>query len=85
MLRVVHVCRRSVSDLRNGWLIKTRRKSFAVYAATSSEKKEWMQHIQRCIEDLVSKSKSHKSARDSDHIDLLVLLGYKLRRLLGRI
>ena len=41
-------------DLRDGWLIKTRTKSFAVYAATPSEKVEWMRHIERCITDLIS-------------------------------
>lgn len=42
-------------DLRNGWLIKTRKKSFAVFAATSTEKKEWVVHINRCVDDLISK------------------------------
>lgn len=42
-------------DLRNGWLIKTRSKSFAVYAATSTEKKEWMLHIERCVNDILTK------------------------------
>lgn len=43
-------------DLRNGWLIRTTAKSFAVYAATSTEKSEWMAHINKCIEDLLRKS-----------------------------
>ncbi|KRZ04474.1 Pleckstrin homology domain-containing family F member 2, partial [Trichinella zimbabwensis] len=43
-------------ELRNGWLIKTPTKSFAVYAATSSEKREWMTHIERCVVDLLTKS-----------------------------
>uniref|UniRef100_A0A5S6R336 FYVE-type domain-containing protein n=1 Tax=Trichuris muris TaxID=70415 RepID=A0A5S6R336_TRIMR len=43
-------------ELRNGWLIKTPTKSFAVYAATSSEKREWMIHIERCVNELLSKS-----------------------------
>lgn len=42
--------------LRNGWLIRTTTKSFAVYAATSTEKQEWMAHINKCIEDLLRKS-----------------------------
>ncbi|XP_078543133.1 pleckstrin homology domain-containing family F member 2 isoform X2 [Lissotriton helveticus] len=42
-------------DLRNGWLIKTPTKSFAVYAATATEKSEWMNHIQKCVSDLISK------------------------------
>lgn len=41
---------------RNGWLIRTTTKSFAVYAATSTEKQEWMAHINKCIEDLLRKS-----------------------------
>lgn len=41
---------------RNGWLIRTTTKSFAVYAATSTEKQEWMAHISKCIEDLLRKS-----------------------------
>lgn len=41
---------------RNGWLIRTASKSFAVYAATSTEKEEWMAHINKCIEDLLRKS-----------------------------
>lgn len=43
-------------QLRNGWLIRTASKSFAVYAATSTEKQEWMAHINKCIEDLLRKS-----------------------------
>lgn len=43
-------------ELRNGWLIRTASKSFAVYAATSTEKQEWMAHINKCIEDLLRKS-----------------------------
>lgn len=42
--------------MRNGWLIRTASKSFAVYAATSTEKQEWMAHINKCIEDLLRKS-----------------------------
>lgn len=40
----------------NGWLIRTASKSFAVYAATQAEKKEWMAHINKCIEELLRKS-----------------------------
>ncbi|XP_063241107.1 pleckstrin homology domain-containing family F member 2 [Bacillus rossius redtenbacheri] len=43
-------------QFRNGWLIRTASKSFAVYAATSTEKEEWMAHINKCIEDLLRKS-----------------------------
>ncbi|XP_018022883.1 pleckstrin homology domain-containing family F member 2 isoform X2 [Hyalella azteca] len=41
---------------RNGWLIKTPTKSFAVYAATATEKTEWMAHINKCVQDLLNKS-----------------------------
>ena len=37
--------------LRNGWLIISPAKSFAVYAQTSQEKQEWMSHMRRGIED----------------------------------
>lgn len=50
----------NVAEFRNGWLIRTASKSFAVYAATSTEKQEWMAHINKCIEDLLRKSKKHK-------------------------
>lgn len=43
-------------DLRNGWLIKTPTKSFTVYAATATEKSEWMNHIGKCVGDLLQKS-----------------------------
>ncbi|XP_070491663.1 pleckstrin homology domain-containing family F member 2 [Chironomus tepperi] len=46
---------------RNGWLIRTTAKSFAVYAATSTEKQEWMAHINKCIEDLLRKSGKKRS------------------------
>nr|CAG4647470.1 EOG090X0FI9 [Megafenestra aurita] len=41
---------------RNGWLICTATKSFAVYAATATEKAEWIAHINKCVEDLLRKS-----------------------------
>lgn len=44
------------SEFRNGWLIKTASKSFAVYAATNVEKQQWMAHINKCIDDLLRKS-----------------------------
>merc|ERR1712013_910535 len=50
-------------QFKNGWLICTRGKSFAVYAATATEKQEWMAHINKCIEDLLKKS--GKKASDS--------------------
>jgi len=48
---------------RNGWLICTRGKSFAVYAATAGEKQEWMAHIDACIRDLLQKG-GKKAASD---------------------
>lgn len=33
------------------------KKSFAVFAATPTEKAEWMAHINKCIVDLLAKSK----------------------------
>ncbi|KAL7638749.1 UNVERIFIED_CONTAM: hypothetical protein RMT77_010282 [Armadillidium vulgare] len=48
---------------RNGWLIKTPTKSFAVFAATATEKAEWMAHINKCVTDLLRKS--GKKAADS--------------------
>lgn len=45
-----------IVEYRNGWLIRTASKSFAVYAATGTEKQEWMAHINKCIEDLLRKS-----------------------------
>lgn len=44
---------------RNGWFIKTPNKSFAVYAATATEKQEWMAHIHKCIDELLRRSKLH--------------------------
>jgi len=42
--------------LRNGWQIISPGKSFAVYAATGTEKAEWMAHINKCIDDLLAKT-----------------------------
>lgn len=41
--------------MKNGWLIKTRLKSFAVFAATTTEKKEWISHIERCVRDILTR------------------------------
>lgn len=49
-----------ISEYRNGWQIRTTSKSFAVYAATSTEKQEWMAHINKCVEDLLKKSNNSK-------------------------
>ncbi|CAA80187.1 uncharacterized protein CELE_ZK632.12 [Caenorhabditis elegans] len=40
---------------KHGWIIKTPAKSFAVYAATETEKREWMLHIERCVTDLLER------------------------------
>lgn len=45
-------------DLRNGWKIINPYKSFAVYAATATEKKEWMAHIRTCVNELLAKRES---------------------------
>jgi len=45
------------ADLRNGWQIISPSKSFTVYAATASEKTEWMAHIEKCAQDLLTKCK----------------------------
>lgn len=44
--------------LRNGWKIISPSKSFVVYAATATEKSQWMSHIRKCVNDLLLKSKS---------------------------
>lgn len=44
-------------DLRNGWKIISPSKSFVVYAATATEKKEWMAHIRKCVNDILASSK----------------------------
>lgn len=41
---------------RYGWFIKTPTKSFAVFAATATEKVEWMAHINKCIEELITRT-----------------------------
>lgn len=41
---------------KNGWFIKTPNKSFAVYAATPTEKQEWMAHINKCVDELLKRS-----------------------------
>lgn len=46
------------SALKNGWQIISPKKSFAVFAATPTEKAEWMAHINKCIADLLAKSRS---------------------------
>ena len=38
---------------RNGWMICTLEKSFAVYASTPSEKAQWVGHMEKCVEELL--------------------------------
>ena len=73
--------------LRNGWLICSRGKSFAVYSATKEEKEEWMENINKvnfdisyfkiglrdfqCIKNLLKKS-GRKAAEN--HAAVLVPL-----------
>lgn len=42
-------------NLHNGWKIISPSKSFVVYAATATEKKEWMAHIKTCVNELLRK------------------------------
>lgn len=41
--------------LRNGWKIISPSKSFVVFAATATEKKEWMAHIRKCVSDVLTR------------------------------
>ncbi|CAJ0572432.1 unnamed protein product, partial [Mesorhabditis spiculigera] len=55
ILPIVHLKMEDLSDdgrLKNGWLIKSPSKSFAVYAATPLEKQEWMMHIDSAIKNM---------------------------------
>ncbi|XP_065844566.1 pleckstrin homology domain-containing family F member 2-like isoform X2 [Oscarella lobularis] len=49
--------------LRHGWQIISPEKSFAVFAATATEKSEWMAHIHKCIQDLLART-GKKQAKD---------------------
>ncbi|XP_064384190.1 pleckstrin homology domain-containing family F member 2-like [Halichondria panicea] len=44
------------SEWKNGWQLITPTKSFAVFAATATEKAEWMAHINKCIVDLLART-----------------------------
>ncbi len=46
----------SPPEWKHGWQLITPTKSFAVFAATATEKAEWMAHINKCIVDLLAKS-----------------------------
>ncbi|XP_062577276.1 pleckstrin homology domain-containing family F member 2-like isoform X2 [Saccostrea cucullata] len=52
--------------LRNGWKLISPSKSFVVYAATSTEKHQWMSHIKKCVDDLLIKQgKTQNTENDS--------------------
>ena len=53
---------------KNGWQLISPKKSFAVFAATPTEKAEWMAHINKCIVDLLARSKLYTRC----HVPLLV-------------
>lgn len=55
-----HVCKDEIyyAAWKNGWQVISPKKSFAVFAATPTEKAEWMAHINKCIVDLLAKSRS---------------------------
>ena len=46
----------SLPAWKNGWQIISPKKSYSVFAASPTEKVEWMAHIQKCINDLLAKS-----------------------------
>lgn len=54
MICINYNCR-LISALRNGWKLISPSKSFVVYAATSTEKHQWMSHIKKCVDDLLIK------------------------------
>ena len=47
------------AQYKNGWLICTKGKSFAVYAATATEKQEWMAHIDKVFIIYVRTHRTH--------------------------
>ncbi|XP_066925780.1 pleckstrin homology domain-containing family F member 2-like [Clytia hemisphaerica] len=52
-------------NFKNGWQIISPSKSFAVYAATPTEKAEWMAHINKCINDLLKKTGKKPSGEEA--------------------
>ena len=67
----IHTCTLSIKNMyvymfiphthtawKNGWQVISPKKSFAVFAATPTEKAEWMAHINKCIVDLLARSES---------------------------
>lgn len=51
-------------ELLYGWHIITPNKSFAVHAASLTEKKEWMAHIQKCITSLGTGDRNQVGPKD---------------------
>uniref|UniRef100_A0A8C9MLH3 Pleckstrin homology and FYVE domain containing 1 n=1 Tax=Serinus canaria TaxID=9135 RepID=A0A8C9MLH3_SERCA len=43
-------------QMKNRWMIKTSKKSFVVSAASLTERKEWISHLEECIKHLLSKT-----------------------------
>lgn len=43
-------------QMKNRWMIKTSKKSFVVSAASLTERKEWINHLEECIRHLLSKT-----------------------------
>ena len=43
----VNVCHVSTLQVDHGWVVNTRTKSFAVYAATRAEKQGWIEAINK--------------------------------------
>lgn len=43
-------------QMKNRWMIKTAKKSFVVAAASLTERKEWISHLEECIRHLLSKT-----------------------------
>ncbi|XP_057298325.1 pleckstrin homology domain-containing family F member 2-like [Hydractinia symbiolongicarpus] len=52
-------------NFRNGWQIISASKSFTVFAATPTEKAEWMAHIDKCIADLLKKTGKSPSGNEA--------------------
>lgn len=45
-----------IDEIQFGWFIRTPTKSFAVYAASLNEKREWINHINMCIKELLDRT-----------------------------
>lgn len=59
IIRLEKVCLENLEDtpeLENAWVIRTPTKSFVVFAASKTEKQQWMSHINTCINELLKKT-----------------------------